>query len=151
LEAAEYSRQQRSTSESLGVRRKDAVWWHRPDLLADHINDCGGSGLGWIQYPDRVHQFLDRDSRMVDLSLRDQIVQNLRRTILHLIDVNAGIKQKSLSADGTRIDERQFIVTSSRQCFLRIEARPPPGSVEIELRHLKNRASASGRSCYETP
>src|SRR5216684_3662882 len=43
LEAAEYPRQQRSTSENLGVRRKDAMRWHRPDLLADHINDCGGS------------------------------------------------------------------------------------------------------------
>ena|ERR1700677_3092992 len=35
LEAAEYPRQQRSTSENLGVRRKDAMWWYRPDLLAD--------------------------------------------------------------------------------------------------------------------
>ena len=99
LEAAEYPRQQRSTSENLGVRRKDAMWWYRPDLLADYVNNIGGPRVGWIQYPDRVHQFLDRDSRMVDLSLRDQIVQDPRRTILHLIDVNAGIKQKSLSAD----------------------------------------------------
>jgi hypothetical protein len=77
----------------------DAMWWHRSDLLADHINDGGGSRVGWIQYPDRVHQFLDGDSRMIDLSLRDQIVQHLRRTILHLIDVNGGIEQKTLSAD----------------------------------------------------
>jgi hypothetical protein len=33
---------------------------------------------------------------------------------------------------------------------LRIEARPPPGSVEIEICHLKNQASASGRLCHET-
>lgn len=151
LEAAKYPRQQRSTSENLGVRRKDTMWWHRSDLLADHVNDSGSSRVGWIQYADRVHQFLDRDSRVIDLSLRDQIVQDLRRTILHLIDVNGGIKQEPLPADKARIDERQLIVTSSCQRSFRIEARPPPGSVEIELRHLKNRASASGRSCHETP
>ena len=99
LAAAEHPRQRRTTSENLGVRRKDTMWWHRSDLLADHVNDSGSSRVGWIQYADRVHQFLDRDSRMIDLSLRDQIVQDLRRTILHLIDVNAGIKQNSLSAD----------------------------------------------------
>jgi hypothetical protein len=33
LEAAEYPRQQRSTSENLGVRREDTMWWHRSDLL----------------------------------------------------------------------------------------------------------------------
>jgi hypothetical protein len=99
LEAAEYPRQQRSTSENLGVRRKDTMRWHRSDLLADHVYDSGGSRVGRIQYADRVHQFLDRDSRMIDLSLRDQIVQDLGRTILHLVDVNGGIKQKSLPAD----------------------------------------------------
>jgi hypothetical protein len=127
------------------------MWWHRSDLPADHINDSGGSRVGWIKHTDRMHQFLDRDSRMIDLSLRDQIVQYLRRTVLHLIDVNGGIKQKSLSTDRARIDERQFIVTSSRQRSLAIEARPPSRCVEIELRHLKNRASASGRPCHETP
>jgi hypothetical protein len=73
--------------------------WHRSDLLADHVYDSDGSRVGRIQYADRVHQFLDRDSRMIDLSLRDQIVQDLGRTILHLVDVNGGIKQKSLPAD----------------------------------------------------
>jgi hypothetical protein len=75
------------------------MWRHCSDLRADHVNDDGGSRVGWIQYTNRVHQFLDRDSRMIDLPLRDQIVQCPRRTILHLIDIDAGIKQKSLSAD----------------------------------------------------
>lgn len=76
LEAAEYPRQQRSTSENFVVRRKNSMWWHCSDLLANHLNDSGGSGVGWIQYADRVHQFMDGDSRMIDLSLRDQIVQD---------------------------------------------------------------------------
>jgi hypothetical protein len=42
---------------------------------------------------DRMHQFLDRDGRVVDLSARDHIVQHQRRTILHLVDVNARVEQ----------------------------------------------------------
>lgn len=45
-----------------------------------------------MQQVTQPDQFLDRDSRMIDLSLRDQIVHDLRRTILHLIDVNGGIE-----------------------------------------------------------
>jgi hypothetical protein len=40
----------------------------------------------WIATPDR-------DGRVVDLSLRDQTVQHLRRTILHLIDVDGGVSK----------------------------------------------------------
>jgi len=99
LETAEYPGQQRSMTENVGVRREDTVWWHRSDLLADHVDDRGGSCVRRTQYVDRVHQFLYRDSRMIDLSLRDQIVQDPRRTILHLVNVNGGIEEKSLPAD----------------------------------------------------
>lgn len=99
LETAKYPRQKRNSSENVGVRREDAMWWHPSDLLADHVDDGGRSRVGRIQCTDRVHQLLDRDSRMIDLSLRDQIVQDPRRTILHLVDVNGGIKEKSLPAD----------------------------------------------------
>lgn len=75
------------------------MWWHCPDLLANHLNDGGGSRVGRIQYADCVHQFLDGDSRMIDLSLRDQIVQDFWRATLHLIDVYGRIKQEPLSAD----------------------------------------------------
>jgi len=57
-----------------------------------------------------VHQLLDRYSRVIDLSLGDQIVQHLRRAILHLIDVDAGVEQEPLPADQARIDERQLFI-----------------------------------------
>ena len=57
---------------------------------------------------------------MIDLSLPDQILQRLRRSILHLIDVNAGVEQESLATDLARIDERKLVVASSRQRFFRI-------------------------------
>jgi hypothetical protein len=49
---------------------------------------------------------------MVDLTLRDQIVQNLRRAILHLIDVDTGIEQEPLPANRAHIDERKLVGAS---------------------------------------
>jgi hypothetical protein len=65
-----------------------------------------------------------------DLSLRNQIIQHLRRSILHLIDVDAGVEQEALLAN-----ERKLVVASPRERLLRIESRPTSRRVEIELRH----------------
>lgn len=51
-----------------------------------------------LQSVRAVDQLLDRDSRMIDLTLRDQVVQYLRRPILHLIDIDASIEQQECPA-----------------------------------------------------
>src|SRR5258708_16692140 len=79
---------------------------HGPDLLADLGDDTRRSRIRRAQYADCVHQLLDRDGRMVDLSLRDQVVQHLRRTILHLINVDAGVDQETLSANPVCLADR---------------------------------------------
>ena len=81
---------------------------------------------------------------MVDLSLRDQVVQDLRRTILHLIDIDAGIEQKSLSGIRLGADEWKFIVAAPCERVFRIEPRPTSRRVKVEFRHLRNRASTFG-------
>jgi len=59
-----------------------------------------------------VRQPLDRDDRMVDLTRRDQIVQHSLRAILHLIDVDAGIKHQPLCAVRARADEWKLVGAS---------------------------------------
>jgi len=81
---------------------------------------------------------------MVDLSLQDQIVQNLGRPVLHLIDVDAGVEQQTLSANQTRIDERKPVVASTCQRPLRIEPRPASRRIEIKFRHFKKPSFNSG-------
>jgi hypothetical protein len=127
------------------------MWRHCLDLLAYLSNDTRRSRIRRAQYADRVHQFLDRDRRVVHLSLRDQIVQHPRRTILHLIDVDAGIEQEPLSANQARIDERKLFVASPCQRLLRIEPCPTSRCVEIELGHLRSRVSTLDQSCLATP
>ena len=119
-------------------------------VVADLGNHACGSRIGRLQYADRIHQFLDRDGRMVDLPLQDQIVQYMWRSIQHLIDVDAAIEQQGLPADAARVDERKLLIASPCQRPLWIEPRPAPRRIEIELRHLRNRASTFDRPCLET-
>jgi hypothetical protein len=74
---------------------------------------------------------------MVDLALRDQVIQDLRRTILHLIDIDTSIEQQPLAADWRYIHEWQLVVATSRQSRSWIEPRPSPGSLEVEFGHLE--------------
>ncbi|HEY1900471.1 MAG TPA: hypothetical protein VGG49_11820 [Steroidobacteraceae bacterium] len=66
---------------------------------------------------------------MADLTLRDQIVQHLRRAILHLIDVNTRIEQKPLPANRDHIDERKLIDAPPGQRPVRVEPRLADESV----------------------
>jgi hypothetical protein len=110
---------------------------HRFDLLSNLSKDTRAPRIRRVQNAGSVHQLLDRDGRMIDLSLRNQIIQHLRRSILHLIDVDAGVEQESLPANQVYIDERKLVVTSPRQRLFRIESCPTSRCVEIELRHLE--------------
>ncbi len=74
LEATQDSRQQRRSSEDLDIRHEDPMWRHGLDLFSNLNNDTRSSRIRRAQYADGMHQFLDRDGRMVDLSLRDQVV-----------------------------------------------------------------------------
>jgi hypothetical protein len=84
---------------------------HCLDLPTD-LSDNSRSRIRWTQHADRMHQFLDRNGRVVDLSLRDQIVQRLRQTILYLIDIDAAIEQEPPPANQARVDERKRIVAA---------------------------------------
>src|SRR5580704_15126101 len=88
---------------------------------------------------------------MIDLPRCDQIIQHLRRSILHLIDVDAGVEQETLAADQVFIDERKLAIVASRQRLARVEACPTPRRLEVELRHVRSRACASRRPCRATP
>src|SRR6266508_3750900 len=99
---------------------------HCLDLLADLGNDAGGPCVRRIKGANSMHQFLDRDGRMVDLASRDKVIQDLRRTILHLIDIDTSIEQQPLAADWRGIDEWQRVVATSRQSRSRVEPRPSP-------------------------
>src|SRR5882757_182386 len=125
--------------------------WHCLDLLADLGNDTGGPYISRIKGANSVHQLLDRDSRMVDLALRDKVIQDYGRATLHLIDIDASVEQQPLAAGRSRIDEWQRVVPTSRQGRSRIEPRPTPGCLEVELGHVRSRASAPDRPCLVTP
>jgi len=88
---------------------------------------------------------------MIDLPLPNQIVQNPRGTILHLIDIDAGIEEEPLSGSSAGIDERKFIAPAPCHRIFRIESRPTSRGVKVESRHLRNRASMLDRLCLETP
>jgi hypothetical protein len=77
---------------------------------------------------------------MIDLPLCDQIIQHLRRSILHLIDVDAGVEQETLSTDQVLIDERKLMIVASRRRLARVEACPTSRRIEVELRHVRSRA-----------
>jgi hypothetical protein len=109
---------------------------HGFDLLADFINGRCGARVGGIEGAHRVHQFLNRHGGMVDLTLRHQVVQHTRRSILHLIDVDAGVEQKRLTAHPARRDKRKFAVAAPRTGPLRVESRPTPRRIEVERGHL---------------
>src|SRR5260370_21409380 len=126
------------------------MWRHSLDLPTDLGNCTRRSRIRGAQYADRVHQLLDRDGRMVDLSLRDQIVQYQRRTILHLVDIDASVEQEALPANQPRLYEGKLFVASPCQRLLLIEPRPASRRVEIEFRHIKSRASILDRPCLET-
>jgi hypothetical protein len=151
LKAAQNPRQQRRPPEDIGIGRKDPMWRHGFDLLAYLQDHTRGSRIGRAEDTNRMHQFLDRYGRVIDLPLRNQIVKYLRRTILHLIDVDAGVEQEPLPADQVRIDEWQLFIAPPGQRPLRIKSRPASGGVEIERHHLRSRASTLDRSCPWTP
>lgn len=123
---------------------------HCLDLRADLGNDASRPCVRRIEDANSVHQFLDRDYRMVDLALRDQVIQDLRRTILHLIDVDTSIEQQPLAADCRYIDEWQCVVAPSRQSRSWIEPRPSPRSLEVEFGHFRSRVSDPDRPCLVT-
>ena len=76
---------------------------------------------------------------MIDLALRYQTLQRLWRSILHLIDIDAGVEQESLAADQVGINERELVVTSPSQ-------RMRPGSQSASgARPLMRAASADKR------
>ena len=91
-------RKQRTLSEDLDVRDEDTMGWHRPDLRADLGNGARGPRVRRIEDANRVHQFLDRGGRMADLALRHEVIQDLRRTVLHLVDIDTSIEQQPLPA-----------------------------------------------------
>ena len=95
-------------------------------LVTDLINGSCGSCVGRVQHTDRVHQLLDRDGRVIDLSLRDQIVQNRRRSILHLIDVDAGVPARQRSAHRRKEDRRRLPARAS----FADRSRPPTSSTD---------------------
>jgi hypothetical protein len=51
-----------------------------------------------------MHQLLDCDDRVVDLSARNKVIQYPWRSTLHLIDVDAGVEQQTLPAEQSGID-----------------------------------------------
>jgi hypothetical protein len=78
LKAAQNSRQKRRSSKDFAIGREHAMTRHRLNLLADLGDDARGSTIRWMQCADGVHQRLDRDRGVVDLSQCYKIVQHWR-------------------------------------------------------------------------
>src|SRR6185312_7418751 len=141
------SRQQRRSSEDLHIGSEDPMRRHGLDLLANLDNGTRSSCIRRLQNTDCMHQLLNGDGRVVDLSLRNQVIQYLWRAALHLIDIDASIEQKALPADHVHVDERKLAVSSTWQSSSRIEPRPASRGIKIERRHLRIRVSALDRFC----
>lgn len=70
---------------------------------------------------------------MIDLPSFDEIIENLRRSILHLIDINTGVEQQRMSGDPLFAHERQLIIGATRQGRCGSKSRPAPSGVEAKV------------------
>ena len=124
---------------------------HRSDQSANLPDDRCCSCIPWIEHPNGMHELLNSDGRMVDLSPVNEEIEDVGRPTLHLVDVDAGIEQQRLAADPFLVHEWKFVVRPAGQSFLRIKSRPPLSSVEVEIRHLRIRVSGRQEPCLWTP
>ena len=78
----------------------------RPQLIR-------GRPITLTQNADRVHQLLQRNRRVIDLTSFNETVEHFRRTVLQLVDIDAGIEQQPLSGDPLFVQERQLIIAAA--------------------------------------
>lgn len=147
LQPAEHASQQRGPSEHVGIGRKHSVIGHRRNLCPHRADDAGRSAILWTQHTDRVHQFLDCDSRMIAVPRIDEPLDKIRCTALHLVDIDACIEQERLACDFFRADERKLGIVAARERLAWVEARPAERGVDIKPWHVRSRASGPDRQC----
>lgn len=114
LQSAEHASEQRGPSEHLCIGRKHAVIGHRRNLRPHRFDNAGRSAILWSQHTDCVHQFLDCDSRVIDVPRIDELLDKIGRTALHLVDINARIEQERFACDFFYAGERKLGIIASR-------------------------------------
>ena len=124
---------------------------HGLDKAANCGNCLGRPKVIWVQDADRMHQLLDSNGRVIDMSCCDEAINDVRRSVLKMVDVDTGVEQQRRAADALRADEWQLRIIAAGQGFARIEPCPTNRGVEVEARHLRSRVSAPGRPCREPP
>ena len=68
----------RRTSQYIRTGDKDAVCRHACEGHANLSDDVSRTTVGWIERPDRVHEFLHRNRRVVAPSLEQ--IKDIQRT-----------------------------------------------------------------------
>ena len=147
LQPAEHASEQRCPSEHVGIGRKHPVIGHRRNLRPHRADNAGRPAILWTQHTDRVHQFLDCDSRVIHVPRIDELLDKIGRTALHLVDINARIEQECLACDFFRADERKLGIVAARERVAWVEARPTARGVNVKPRHVRSRASGPDRRC----
>ncbi|WP_368669908.1 hypothetical protein [Beijerinckia sp. L45] len=84
-----------------------------------------------------MHKFLKRDYGMAKMALLEQVVQDLGRLVLQLINIDAGIQQQGRADVGLKLYKRQIAVVAARQRGRFGAAKPPERSVEVKGRQLE--------------
>ena len=83
---------------------------HCPDMMANLADNGCCPRILWIKHTDSVHEFLDSDRRMVDLSRVDEEIKNVGRPTLHLVYVDTCVEQQRLPADQVFAHEWKLVI-----------------------------------------
>jgi len=81
--------------ERVRLRGEDPVRRHGPDKIADLFHHTFRPCIARVEPANRVHEFLDGHHGMTKMPLSEQVIQMLRRLVLELIDINAGVQEQS--------------------------------------------------------
>ena len=116
LKAAEDSAQERCTAESIGVGLEQSMFWHRVDLDPSCANCRSRSPIGWIKYPNRVHQLLKGDGRVIDVTCSDELQHQVGCTALHAMNVDARVEEQARTGDLIFACERKLASVRLLNC-----------------------------------
>ncbi len=87
---------------------------------------------------------------MVDLALGDQIIEERRRAVLELVDVDTGIEEDSLAGEAAGGDEGELVIGAAGERAAGFEPCTAARGVEIEIGQIRSRESGPGRLFHGT-